>query len=774
MRRALVLVLTTAAVTTLPAAPQMMPAQEDTVKAHEREIQERLKNHNGIDVGEPKVYDDALLQQMLSAAEARLAAIQVLDQSGITAKIGALSGADQRTTSFALTVQTPPLPEVSTVQKGASESVVTKETATSTTTDTTAGAATTDVTTKSPQTTAPTATPAPPATTLPSNFSVSASDLLNEQMQLTFEIANLRLLLDGALSDRLFTDKDKLHRLKPRHTIGIPIVIDPKSVYKNAVAVVEMEIVRKSTLAQEAEISLTALLPREKTYNVAAIRESNTNIGGGVITQVVGIGGGFLKARKTYYIVQDQDTLAQTFQPRTPHTLGVAWHFRPVLGHEYVRPRQTQTFVQLAFPSLFGQPDFAAVRVRSYWRRYDRKHGVVKEMINGSLSEKLIKGELAEWNVPTFDTTIPTLQFNHTNLEDLGAGQMLVTVPTRIMSGTALRIGPTILKEGAAGVVFSQTGVRFAATLSDVATKQVALIGRDGQETPLVISRQETTEKAFPAPSIQRATAVPLDERTSLVEVQLAAPRDTVKPEQVLVIGGKVFGYSDAPIVRNAQSFAAVVPTALIQANPSVQVTALFAPAAYRASRIIEGVTSRSRTERLVLLAESGGNIKLLLYGSRLSGAKILVPGGATLTEVAGTHPDDAESFRLVTVKSDALKGLKQLVLQRNQERPIFISLPTSEAPKKPEPKPRERIVVNGDAAVFDSDGLADLTGVTVDNKALTATVATDKQSVTVSGLRAAGATTAAGTVTLDFAFGETKVPVKLEVVNARAGTAAK
>ena len=53
-----------------------------------------------------------------------------------------------------------------------------------------------------------------------------------------------------------------------------------------------------------------------------------------------------------------------------------------------------------------------------------------------------------------------------------------------------------------------------------------------------------------------------------------------------------MFGYSDAPIVRNAQSFAAVVPTALIQANPSVQVTALFAPAAYRAARIIEGVTS--------------------------------------------------------------------------------------------------------------------------------------------------------------------------------------
>ena len=54
-----------------------------------------------------------------------------------------------------------------------------------------------------------------------------------------------------------------------------------------------MEIVRKSTLALEAEISLTALLPREKTYNVAAIRESNTNIGGGLITQVWASAAGF-------------------------------------------------------------------------------------------------------------------------------------------------------------------------------------------------------------------------------------------------------------------------------------------------------------------------------------------------------------------------------------------------------------------------------------------------------------------------------------------------
>ncbi len=298
MRRVVLLVFVTSCAL-VPSLTRIDVSAQSFTESRELQIKERLKSQNGIHISEPKLYDDALLQQMLNAAEARLASIQVLDQAGITAKLGTIAGAEQRTTSIALTAVTPSLPEVTTTATGATESVVKKESASPTTTDTTSAAATKDVTSKAPSTAAPTAAPAAPTVALPTNASVSASDLLNEQMQLTFEIANLRLLLDGALSDRVFSDENGLHRMKRRHTLGIPIDIDPPSDYKDAVAVVEVEVERKNTLADDAEISLTALLPREKTYNVASIRESNLNIGGGVITQVVGVGGGFLKSRKT-------------------------------------------------------------------------------------------------------------------------------------------------------------------------------------------------------------------------------------------------------------------------------------------------------------------------------------------------------------------------------------------------------------------------------------------------------------------------------------------
>jgi hypothetical protein len=661
---------------------------QDALTPREQEIESRRTSQNGVYVGQPKVYDDALLQQMLNAAEARLAAINALDQTGVVAKLGGLSGADQTTTSIALSVQTPSLPQVVTTEKGATSSTVQKEGVadgkTTQSKDTTSGQGTKDVVTTAPQTAVPTATPAASTVALPTGFSVSASDLLNEQMQLTFEIANLRLLLDGALSDRMFTADDKIDQLKPRQTIGFPITIDAEKRFKNAAAIVEVEIVRTKTLAQNADISLTAVLPREKTYNVAAIRESNVSIGGGAITQVVGVGGGFLRARKTYYIVQDQDTIAQTFDPGAANTLGVAWQFKPVLGREYVTTRQTQTFVQLAYPVAFGETDFAKVRIRTYWRRYDRKHGVLKEMIPGSLNETLVGGKPREWNVPNFTPTIPTRSFNATNLEDLGGGQMLVSVPTRLLSGSALRIGSTIFKDGAPTTSFSQSGLRFAASIADLATKRVALIGRDGEEKPLVIERMATATQAAAKPVIARATVVPLDETSSLVEVQMRDDLDDLLPRQIAIIGGKVFGYADAPLVRGKRSLTAVVATSLLQANPSVEVTALFAPAEYRASAVIEGAVPRSQTERLVVVEERATETTFLLYGSRLAGIRILVPRGAVLTPVPGTPAEDSSTVGLLTVKSEDLKGKKHIVLQRPSERPVFVALPTPEPPKKP------------------------------------------------------------------------------------------
>jgi len=279
-------------------------------KIVERTLHLDLKNSNGIEIMQPQLYDNALLKQMLMSAQARLALLNVVDQTSITSRLGAISGGSSSTTSIAASIQGPTLPQVQTSKK--------------------AGAAAPDVTTT--EAVPSIAAPALAGSTipLPTNASVSSADVLNEQMQLSDQIANLSLLLQGPVSETLYQPRrgEDSQVAKPKVTIGIPVMVVPKEAYKNAVAVVEAYIQSNN---ESGKPSVIALLPREKTYNVAAITEKNLTTGS-ITTQIVSASGGFLRSRKSYYVVQDQDTLASTFTiPGNRNRVGVWWIFRPVL-----------------------------------------------------------------------------------------------------------------------------------------------------------------------------------------------------------------------------------------------------------------------------------------------------------------------------------------------------------------------------------------------------------------------------------------------------------
>lgn len=194
---------------------------------------DRQASGNGIYVGEPKVYDDSVLVQMLQAASAKLAGMSALDITGVNKQLGAVTGVNQTVDSFGVNVGGPATPSVATTKKGTDVSTTTTQ----------------------PSFTVPTA-PTPPApVSTPTSFGVSSSDILNEQMQLTYEIANLRLLLEGSLNDRLvlLPDGTRTAIVKPRATLGFPITLEPGK-YKDAVAVVEVEVESN----------------QEKSYNKAA------------------------------------------------------------------------------------------------------------------------------------------------------------------------------------------------------------------------------------------------------------------------------------------------------------------------------------------------------------------------------------------------------------------------------------------------------------------------------------------------------------------------
>jgi hypothetical protein len=373
----------------------------------ETAIDHRIRASNGITVGEPKVYDDSLLQQMLNSAEAQLSSLQVLNQSGISANFGAVTGASQRFSSFALAAQGgPPMPQSVLTNNGATSQVANTAASTGNSVVTTTTAPVQNTTTTLSPPAAVLATPPAATTALPSSYSVSASNILNEQMQVTYEIANLRLLVEGPLSDRILNTSDGKTFMKPRTTLGFPITITPDKRFKDAVAVVEVEVEtapNEDLSGKKQPPSITALLPREKTYNVAAITDHNTSLGGGVATQLAGVSVAFLHSRKSYYVVQDQDTVALTFSPEQhdPNAeprIGFLWQFRPVLGSDYVQSGLKQTFVQLSFPSPESASSLGRIHVRTYWRKYDRDTGLLKEVVQNSLDE-----DAANSDIPVFD-----------------------------------------------------------------------------------------------------------------------------------------------------------------------------------------------------------------------------------------------------------------------------------------------------------------------------------------------------------------------------------
>lgn len=763
-----------------------------TLLADEEKIEQHDCKRRGITVEEPKVYDDALLQQMLQAAEARLAAIQLFDQTGIAAKLGAVTGASQQISSVGVNVQGPSLPELSVTSKGPTGSTEETETTNAAGTNTmfksASGLATQDVVTKRSQVNPPPFTAPGPSTSLPTTFSVSASDILNEQAQLTAEIAGLRLLIRGSLSDHFVRGLSETNETKKKITLGFPITVIPDKRYKDAVAVVEVEVglpedkeqigeevratvveenkYRATKLSDEAinqevvgkvkrrlDVAppvVTALLPREKTYNVASITDKSVSIGGGVATQILGVSGSWLRGHKTYYLVQDQDTVALSFRPAASNKVGFMWQFRPVLGREYVKAGLKQTFVQLAFVALDDADTVGRVTVRTYWRKYDRKKGITQDVIPTSFQEHFV--EPVPIRTYALAKKPPTFNSNQ-HLEDLGGGQLLVRVKGRYLPGTYVRIGSTILTPGPQ-LMHEHEGIRFVAPISDAVTKEVYLVAHDGTEVPLRFG-ETTCSAAQPITVTPKSLKVEaVDESTSRLTLEVnEADQEKLIPQRVMVIGSRVFGYSDAPIRREGKTLSAVVPNALLNANPAhdVRVQTLFPQRGCSSERV--PVPRSVRPVRLAVLERHDDSVTFLLSGSGVADLEAVSPAGAT----KGTVGLPGSTGRLVTLtlKDAHLKTNKHVLLQRKGEPPFTVEIPEVE-PKKPNPpKAMEAIPVGADEALVEVAGLKDLEKITykiLKGRAVDFDLV-DDTTVRLKGLGALGATSTATTQLFFFKF---------------------
>lgn len=652
--------------------------------------------------------------------------------------------------------------------------------------------------------TSPTA-PTPPtvapgiAFTPPSTISPSSLDVLNEQMQLSYEMTNLQLLLEGALSDRFVTNQ---RFIKPRVTIGFPISLRAPEEFKDAAAVVEVDVKTASrNLAEGATPeppAITALLPREKTYNVAAMTDRMTSVGGGAVVGAVGLSGSFLSGHKTLYLVQDQDTVAlQLPQGHDKNKTSFVWEFHPVLGEHYVRTGLKQTFVQLALPILAANDCFGTIRIRTYWRHFDQKSGVARDVIAESV---LVSTQT--FSIPQFDLAP---QVGEVKYEDLGDGTVMVKVKTNtkqsFLAGTYVQLGPNRYDAGK-NLLIEDEDLKFVAPISAIARWTGHVVARSGESTdllqPLVqapVHQLHQTECAginaeslpatlpftCPSFSIQRVTVTPVDETSSFLTIEIATSLATLREPILVVIGGKVFGLKDAPVLRafapGLMRINLTVPTALLMSDGKVRVFRPF-------WSDVEGSGTRCfddtyviaylqgpdiGPERLVLVSvDSSGNAMYLLYGTDLSSARLLVPqSGASLQPVTGLNPNHVQ---LLSIQKAALVSTKKIVLQKqNGLRPLVLDLPDAKG-TAPSASVDSPVIQNTDELNVTLDNAGDVTAVKLDDKVLKWKTV-DDSTIRLLNLKADGVTSEQKTREITIQYkNNAKARVKFEVVAARIG----
>jgi hypothetical protein len=393
---------------------------------------------NGIFVDKVKTYDEATLEQILNKAVTSLSQLNAFS-SNVTNQLGQIQGSTANQTSVGLTAGTG---------------------------------------------TAPTQT-APPAYTLPTSTQVSASNFLNEELQLSMQMTNMQLLLTGALNDQ--SKQGDLNYQKTKETLGFPIYITTPQGYKYQGAVAEVDVSVCAPADSKAEPLLSLLLPQEKTYNVASLVSKSASIGGSAtIAGVVNLGGSFLRGHQSFYMVQDQDTLAVQRDPDLTVTcpnnkppVSFAWQFHPVLGQKVVRDGLRQSFAQVAFSTPFGGylACTVPVTIKTGWRHYDLQTGRVGDPIDPFI----------EKSYPAFDFSLPPIP-GITEISDNGDGNLTVVATGAFRTPTRVRIGGIVLDPTATPPQAEQNArqIRFVASASDLVTKGAWLLNKDGLEWPIV------------------------------------------------------------------------------------------------------------------------------------------------------------------------------------------------------------------------------------------------------------------------------------------------
>jgi len=211
---------------------------------------------NGIFVAGPKLYDSRALFLLLDELEEQLARLQVVDQEKLISSLGLVQGIRSREQALGASLAGLPIPSSSTTLEPSEEGnlKVTSHTKT-----------TSKVTPLAPG--APATSPNP---TNPLTLGLHAQDLLADQVNLTYQIFSLRLVLERALSDRLLLDQWD-HQPRQQAILGFQVSLDPAHAERDRAAYVEVTV--ESTghrgNCHDNPVSVVSLMPSRRAFGVS-------------------------------------------------------------------------------------------------------------------------------------------------------------------------------------------------------------------------------------------------------------------------------------------------------------------------------------------------------------------------------------------------------------------------------------------------------------------------------------------------------------------------
>jgi hypothetical protein len=598
--------------------------------------------NNGISVGDSKIFDTFALRQKLAATASQLASVSPFSQAQITAQYGSFQGITRDTSYLAAQLTTSPTPSIVTTASGLANSAVTTTNQPNTSnvsvttscppgyypslpasgsatvsctpvtgpagsTGLSAGQTTTTtnpltnqtVTTVTQPTTqvqstmpslqgtvpaAPTLTPLTP----PSNVGVSASEMLNEQTQLSSEVTTLQTLLQGAASDQLLLNNQRATGVRAQTTIGFPISIETPRQLKGAVAEFRVLVLPLRRILTSQPVSIVNLLPSEKTYNVARVTSKANQFGLGVATQPISLGISTGKSKDRLYLAKDADTLAFEYPPAGyaeaprswfeslfsrdnenegdcgglpqpvatalasgPDTYDVnsavmfGWQFRPVLGAPAVAPGRRTVFAQLALPGADGFKFEAEVWIQTRWRHYDQ---------NKQLADKVYVNRCHWKKVPaslTFDNPVVVKDVQVT---DPGQGLLRFRAKGDFFSSTGqMRSGSLNVSPA----YFDGYSLEYFGAAKDILSNgDVELIDEALHSHSLVIPTKAGAKCQITDPKV---LAIPQADGNSVVQLDYDRPNYKIKRKDdgspldgqqhpLLLIGTDVYGLRDKPL----------------------------------------------------------------------------------------------------------------------------------------------------------------------------------------------------------------------------------